>query len=102
MRHAVIRIRTEEPDIPETSSMKYDWEHIYKGAQFQLPDDAPPIRGRRVIITSYVDANLYHDFITGRSVTGVLHFFNKTPGDWYSKKHSTVETATYGSEYIAA
>ena len=40
--------------------------------------------------------------ISGKSVTGILHFFNKTPIDWYSKLQSTVETATFGSEYIAA
>ena len=39
---------------------------------------------------------------TGRSVTGVLHMINKTPIDWYSKKQATVETATYGSEFVAA
>ena len=27
---------------------------------------------------------------------------NKTPLDWYSKKQATVETATYGSEFVAA
>jgi hypothetical protein len=35
-------------------------------------------------------------------VDGILHFFNKTPIEWYSKKQATVETATYGSEFIAA
>jgi hypothetical protein len=53
-------------------------------------------------MTTFVDANLYHDLVTGRSVTGVLHLFNKTVIDWYSKKQSTVETATYGSEFVAA
>ena len=54
-----------------------------------------------VTLTHYVDANLMHDLITGRSVTGILHFLNKTPVDWYSKKQSTVEVATYGSEMSA-
>ena len=27
---------------------------------------------------------------------------NKTHVDWYSKKQATVETATYGSEFVAA
>jgi hypothetical protein len=27
---------------------------------------------------------------------------NKMPLDWYSKKQATVETATYGSEFVAA
>ena len=40
--------------------------------------------------------------ITGRSVTGILHLVNGTPFEWYSKKQSTVETATYGSEFVAA
>ena len=38
----------------------------------------------------------------GRSMTGMLHLFNKTTIDWYSKRQSTVETATYGSEFVAA
>jgi hypothetical protein len=40
--------------------------------------------------------------VTGRSVTAILHFLNQTPMDWYSKKQATVETATFGSEFIAA
>ncbi len=38
----------------------------------------------------------------GWSVMGILHFMNKMPIDWYSKKWATMETATYGSKFIAA
>jgi hypothetical protein len=55
-----------------------------------------------VTLTHYVDANLMHDMATGRSVTGILHHVNKTPFEWYSKKQATVETAIYGSEFVAA
>ncbi len=55
-----------------------------------------------MISTPYVNANLYHDMLTGRSVTGILHLLNQTPIDWYSKKMATVETATYGAEYVSA
>jgi hypothetical protein len=55
-----------------------------------------------VTLTHYVYANLIHDTISGRSVTGIFHMINKTPLDCYSKKHATVETATYGSEFVAA
>ena len=55
-----------------------------------------------MVLTHYVDANLFHDALTGRSVTGILHMMNATPIDWYSKKQATVKTATYGSEFIAA
>jgi len=40
--------------------------------------------------------------VSGKSVTGVLHQLNKTPIDWHSKLQSTVETATFGSECVAA
>ena len=52
--------------------------------------------------THYVDAKLYHNIMTGRSVTGILHLVNKTPLDCFSKKPATVETAAYGSELFAA
>jgi hypothetical protein len=35
-------------------------------------------------------------------ITGILHLINKTSLDWYFKKQATVETATYGSEFVAA
>jgi hypothetical protein len=53
-------------------------------------------------MTSYVDANLFHDMLSGRLVTAVLHFFNQTPIEWFSMKQATVETATYGSKFVAA
>ena len=48
------------------------------------------------------NANLLHDIVTGKSVTAALHFVNSLPTDWFSKRQATVETATYGSEFVAA
>ena len=53
-------------------------------------------------LTHYVDDSLLHDILTGRFVTAYLNFMNGTPIDWYSKKMATVETATYGAEFVAA
>ena len=101
MRHGTIRIRTEEPDYSDIPKKPNDWDYTqYPGAKEIIPHDAPKPLGKRVITTTFVDANLYHDMISGRSVTGILHLFNKTPVDWYSKLQSTVETATFGSEYV--
>ena len=49
-----------------------------------------------------MDANLNHCLATGRSVTGCLHFVNHTPIDSYSRRQATVETTTYGSEFVAS
>jgi hypothetical protein len=67
-----------------------------------IPKDTPPPLGGFVTLTHYQDANLYHDIITGCSITGILHFMNKMPIDWYTKKQATIEMATYGSEFISA
>jgi hypothetical protein len=40
---------------------------------------------------NYVYANLMHDIMTRKSVTGILHLINKTPLDWYSKKEATTQ-----------
>jgi hypothetical protein len=101
MKYAMIRVRTEEPsDLPEQD---FDWAYSVYGNLLEVElTDAPEPLGKYVTLTHYVDANLFHDIITGRSVTGILHLVNKTPIGWYSKKQATVETATYGSEYVAA
>lgn len=102
MRHAVIRIRTEMPDYSDIPEKVYDWTYTcYHGAKEEIPKDAPRPLGKPVKTTTFFDANLFHDLISGRSVTGVLHLLNKTPIDWYSKLQSTIETATFGSEYVA-
>ena len=103
MSDACIRIRTHEPDYSGIPIVTYDWStSVYGEVEELVPSDAPAPKGRYVTLTHYVDANLYHDCLTGRSVTGILHFVNATPIDWYSKRQATVETATYGSEFVAA
>ena len=49
-----------------------------------------------------VDANLHHDQVTGKAVTECLHMVNATPSHWHTKRQATVETATFGSEFVAA
>jgi hypothetical protein len=102
-RHAKIKIRTEAPDYSSIPVKIYDWEcTCYADAKEEIPIGAPKPKGKAVTMTTFFDANLYHDLISGKSVTGVLHMFNQTPIDWFSKLQSTVETATFGSEYVAA
>ena len=75
---------------------------MYGEVKERKPHDAPEPKGKHVVTTTYKDANLYHDLMTGHAVTGVLHFVNQMPIDWYTKKQETVEAATYGSEFSAA
>ena len=62
----------------------------------------PKPLGKGVVLTTYVDANLYHDLVTGRALTAVAHFINGTLFDYYTKRQGTVETATFCSEFVAS
>jgi hypothetical protein len=100
---AAIRIRVLQPDFAKLPNQDFDWCHtIYGDVKEILPKDMPQPLGNTVTTVTYTDANLYHDMLTGRSVTGILHLCNQTLVDWYSKRQATVETATFGSEFTAA
>ena len=43
-----------------------------------------------------------HDLVTSLSCSGILHFLNQTPIDWFTKRQRQDGTATYGSEFMAA
>ena len=101
--HAALRLRVFEPDLTALQEPVVDWTYSVYGEGAELiPHEMPPAIGNQVTLIHYVDANLYHDVLSGKAVTGILHFVNQTPIDWFSKKQSTVETATYGSEFVAA
>ena len=98
-----IRFRTDQPDYSFLPDHDFEWTYIVYGiVQEILPDDMPDAIGEAVTTTTTMDANLSNYLATGKSSTGCLHFVNKTPPDWYSKKQATVETASYGSEFVAA
>ena len=96
-----IRFRTDQADYSFLPDQDFDWTYsVYGNVQEILPDDMPDPLGKAVTTTTTMDANLNHCLVTGKSLTGCLHFVNKTPVDWYSKKQATVETATYDSEFM--
>ena len=65
MRHAAIRIHTAEPDYSDLPQQEYDWTYtVYGNVQEKIPDDLPEPLGKPVTLTTYVDANLYHDMAT--------------------------------------
>ena len=98
-----IRFRTEQPDYSFLPDQDFDWTYsVYGHVHEILPDDMPDPLGEAVTTTTTMDANLNHCLGTVKSLTGCLHFFNKTHVNWYFKKQATVETATNGSEFVAA
>ena len=104
--HGAIRFRTEIPNHEATygdEPVRYDWmETVYGRPKEDIDPRAPTPKGKMVRTTSFCDANLMHDAVTGRSATGIMEFLNQTPIDWFAKRQNQVESATYGSEFMAA
>ena len=97
------RFRTDQVDYSFLPDQDLHWTYsVYGDVQEILLDDKPEPLDEAVTTTTTMDANLNHSLATGKSLTGCLHFVNKTPVDWYSKKQATAQTARYGSEFVAA
>ena len=91
----------QHPKVDERAFKEYDWYDFYRDAKERLPSDMPPPRGRLVSMHCFVDSDHAGDKVAHRSQTGILIFLNRAPIIWYSKRQNTVETSTFGSEFIA-
>ena len=78
-----------------------DWGDFFPDADPLIPNSCPKSLGEAVKLTCYVDANHAGNMITRRSHTGFVIFVNSAPVIWWSKRQNTVETSTFGSEYVA-
>ncbi|MFN9943833.1 MAG: Ty1/Copia family ribonuclease HI, partial [bacterium] len=83
-------------DFPE-----FDWLDFYGDVTETIPPNAPELRGNPVQMTAFCDADHAGNLVTRRSHTGILIYLNQAPITWYSKAQMTVETSTFGSEFVA-
>ena len=74
---------------------------IYRDAHDDVPPNSVPPRGKSIQINVYCDSDHAGDKSTRRSHSGIIIFVNMAPISWFSRKQSTIETSTFGSEYIA-
>jgi len=80
---------------------EYDWTGFYNDTQEDIPPNAPKPQGHPVQINVFVDASHASNKLNRRSHTGILIYMNSSPTIWYSKSQKTVESSTFGSEFVA-
>jgi hypothetical protein len=81
--------------------MNQDWKDFYPDAYEPIPPNAPEPRGKAIQINLFYDASHANYHVTRCSTTGVIIFLQGTPILGYSKRQSTTETSTFGSEFVA-
>ena len=104
-----------DPSVPDHDMSEFpreDWSlSIYGNVSEELPPtrpfedsgpgEAPEPRGKGFRITVFVDCDLGGDLVTRRSRTGYAVFLNSAPLYWLSKKQTSCEVSTFGSEFTA-
>ena len=93
-----------EPSVDETlfapTNDQY-WSDFYPDAEEMLPPNMPRPRGHAIKMACYVDADHAGNLMTRRSHSGILIYLNNSPVIWYSKRQNTVESSSFGSEFVA-
>jgi hypothetical protein len=77
------------------------WKDFYGDVAEELPPRMPPPLGQPVDITCFVDSDHAGNVVTRRSHTGILIYVQNAPIIWFSKKQNTIESSSFGSEFVA-
>ena len=77
-KHFAIRYRTKEADYSYQPEQEYEWTRtVYGNVKEELPKDIPRALGKRVITTTFLEANLLHDIEAGNQ--SQLYYTLSTP-----------------------
>ena len=83
---------------------RQDWSYSaygYESLEEELPQNMPTPLGQSMTMRVFVDADHAGETVTRRSRTGFVVFLNGAPIYWSSKRQNSVETSTFGSEFVA-
>jgi hypothetical protein len=93
-----------DPVINESDFELKDWvssEFGHLQGKEELPTNMPEPRGQGFMINAKVDADHASDTMTRRSRTGFIVYLNCAPVYWLSKKQTSCESSSFGSEFCA-
>jgi hypothetical protein len=100
-QHDCSKLLMDDSFICITDELSLDWSELYPEAKEEIPASIPEPRGNQVQMIVFVDADHVGDKMMRRSRTGALLYRNCAPIQWLSKKQNSVETLTFGSEFVA-
>jgi hypothetical protein len=82
--------------------ISHDWKQFYPDIVGEvLPSSVPQPRGKRVQVNMFCDAAHGTCHVTRRSTTGIIFFLGGAVVSAYSKRQNTIESSTFGSEFVA-
>ena len=94
------RSKEDQPEIPKVTRARTTSE-FGRSLEEELPANMPEPRGSGFVMRAFVDADHATDSITRKSRTGFLIYLNCALIYWMSRKQTSVETSSFGSEFCA-
>ena len=93
---------TTEPDIEKSQFVREDWSaSAYGEYKEELTPNAPQPNGVCFNMRLFVYSDCAGELTTRQSQTGFIIFLNSAPIYWFSKRQKSVETSSFGSDFIA-
>ena len=89
------------PEIDHNVFKKWDWSEFYRDAKEAVPMNAAEPWGKDVDICMFVDSDHAWLEVFHRSKSCFLICVNTALVQWFSKKQSSVESAVFGTKFIA-
>ena len=77
------------------------WKEFYPEAEEAIPANAPDPEGKLVKVRAYADADKTGNLLKRLSHNGIIIYIQNSPITWFSKRQNTVDTSSFGSEFIA-
>ncbi len=93
-----------DPTYPVIDSTQFpicDWNNFYGKVEEPIQPNAPEAIGKVVDLRMFINSNHAGDQCTQRSCSGFLIYLNTALNSWYSKRQSSIETCTFGTEFVA-
>ena len=85
----------------ELDRMGIDFGKDYDYFKEDIDPHAPEPLHKELEITIFVDSSHCEDTTIGRSITGFIILLGSTPMMWSSKGQTSVQTSTFGTEFVA-
>ena len=94
-------LRCIEPDFAIAVYVKARLDSVLSLCRRTDSANMPEPLGNPVNIFAFVNANHAGNVVTRHSHTGIINFLQNSPILWLSRRQNTVETSTFGSEFVA-
>jgi hypothetical protein len=97
-----ITFNLKSPEVDESVFCSdTDWKEFCGDVEEEIDPKVPELRGNLANMSAFVDADHAGDIVTHCLHTGVTLFVCNAPIVWCSEQQNMVESATFGSEFVA-